>query len=237
MIAGTPPPTPRVGRAGLGWYLRWFSILLVAGILSAFSAVISRLPGGRSMPGQEAGPEAGSGERTVAAPLGNEDPGESGRREAPGRTTLTAYFPRSDRPWQISSTPIEIPAALDLPERVSALVEALATPPGREDLMGALPQGTRLLACFHEGNRLIVSVSPEVLESRPGGVAVSLGARDALVNSLASLPGIERVRLLVANQEALTFRDHLDLEQDLGFRAEPVVPLEAVPPPQPGASP
>lgn len=219
--------------------LRWVGIVLVAGIFGGFLVLITGLPGFGYRRARRAGDFRNAADDV--APLAGVSPEaapgtEISERVSTGRASrnVTLYYPLRSAPWRLVPRPVLLEDVGDERRLVEAVVRGLTEAPEGEGLLAALPRETRALTLFRDGELLTLNLSPDVQEHRPGGMASSVAALRALVNSLTSLPGIRRVRLLVSNQEALTFRDHLALGDPLGPDAAPAEASSPAPLSSPG---
>lgn len=150
------------------------------------------------------------------------DPARSARRTL----AVRLYFPRADLPYALS--PLDATVEDDGAGGVyAAVIDRLTRAPEGSGLLATLPAETKLLTYFRRGDLLLVNLSPAAQSPSPGGLVSSHATLYGLVNSLTSLPGVRRVRLLVSNQEALTLRDGHALDRDLAFFAGAVRPLPA----------
>lgn len=230
----------RAPARGLGWYLRWFLILLTASAFVIFTALFTALPGfGYRTPRvaggdfRDVGPE--DPVRRRAAGQATPEALGGGVREARHAVSLTLYYPTAREPYMVAPHETLVEDSEDLAGLLSEVLARLARPPEAEGLLPALPPGTRMLTHFREGDLLLLNLSPDFQSPTPGGLVSSHAALFATVNTFTSLPGIERVRFLVSNQEALTFRGSHALDGE--FRFFPPVVTAPPPPPSPPASP
>lgn len=135
----------------------------------------------------------------------------------PVRATL--YFATRDATGLVPLT-IWLPAERWNPR---GIVERLAAGPGpgEDELVPTLPPGTRLRGFRREGPRLVVDLSGEVQREHWGGSAGEILTVYSLVNSLAELPGVEEVLILVEGRRLDSLVGHLDLS--LPLRPDPTL--------------
>lgn len=204
--------------------IRWLLVAVAGGAFLVFATLFAALPGFgyRS-------PRVAGGELDQSAPVVRASATGAARAEAGPATPLvrhplstTLFFPRSDLPYALSPLPVVLDDEGDLGLLIDQVLATLARTPEEGGLLPALPPDTRRLTHFQRDGLLILSLSPGVQEHSPGGLVSSYSALYALVNSLTSLPGIERVRFLISNQEALTFRDAHRLDREYRYFPGPV---------------
>jgi spore germination protein GerM len=94
-----------------------------------------------------------------------------------------------------------------------AIVEALISGP-QEGLQRAIPPGTKLRAVYTTPDGICyVDLSGEIRDNHPGGSNTELLTTYSIVNSLIlNSPEIERVKILIDGNEALTLAGHINLQ-------------------------
>ena len=94
-----------------------------------------------------------------------------------------------------------------------AIVEALIKGP-QEGLVRTLPSTTKLKAIYIAADNICyVDLSEAVSKNHPGGSNSELLTVYSIVNSLIlNIATIERVKILINGQEALTLAGHIDLQ-------------------------
>jgi hypothetical protein len=214
--------------------LRWLLVIAAGGAFFVFATLFAALPGfGYRTPRVV----QGDLDQTSAAPVVRRTP-ISNRGEASPVAPLTRhplpatlFFPRADLPYALSPVQVVLDDEGDIGLLVDQVLAALSGNPDAAGLLPAIPPETRRLTHFMREGLLILSLSPAAQEHTPGGLVSSYAALYAMVNSLTSLPGVERVRFLISNQEALTFRDAHRLDREYRYFAKAVLPA---PPPSTG---
>lgn len=217
--------------------IRWLLVAATGVAFLVFATLFAALPGfGYRTPRVARGdldqpssapevrrPAPRSGETRPVAPM----------TRHPLATTL--FFPRADLPYTLSPVTVVLDDEGDLGLLIDQVLAALTRSPEEAGLLPALPPDTRRLTHFTRDGLLILSLSPAAQEHSPGGLVSSYSGLYALVNSLTSLPGVERVRFLISNQEALTFRDAHRLDREYSYfpsavhAAQPQVPAGGAP--------
>lgn len=95
----------------------------------------------------------------------------------------------------------------DLP---AALVQALIDGPTAPN-QPTLPPGTRLLGVTVEKGEAIVDLSQEFVDNHPGGSSSERLSVYSIVNTLAGLPEIDQVTIVVNGKNIEAIGGHLDL--------------------------
>ncbi len=99
----------------------------------------------------------------------------------------------------------------DLP---AALVQALIDGPTAPN-QPTLPPGTRLLGVTVEKGEAIVDLSQEFVDNHPGGSSSERLSVYSIVNTLAGLPEIDQVTIVVNGKNIEAIGGHLDLSGPL----------------------
>lgn len=95
------------------------------------------------------------------------------------------------------------------------VVEELIKQKDIDELMNPIPEGTRVLSIVREGNTVILDLSEEFKDIK--GTKEDVEATVAIiVNSLTTLPGIDKVKILVEGEELSNLRG-VDLREALEF--------------------
>jgi spore germination protein GerM len=128
--------------------------------------------------------------------------------------TITVYYCKSDGetlvPWKVSLGPARDAKSVAF----YATAQALAGPVSGVDAI-RFPPGTIARSVTLESGTATVDLSKEV-EAQGGGSFAESGEFKALVWTLTELPGISKVRILIAGQALPTLPDgHLELDEPL----------------------
>ena len=78
-----------------------------------------------------------------------------------------------------------------------------------------LPTGSKLLDARKEGSTLVVSFSGELVKGQYLGSDQEIALVYSIVNTMAQLPGIESVRILIEGHTVESLADHVDLTAPL----------------------
>ena len=144
-----------------------------------------------------------AGDRVLFSGLTPEDALLTDTAADPFVRQLRLYYPDENGRYLISEY-----HSLTLDENASPeryVVEELIRGPNSGELLSPLPPGTRLLSCSTENGLCTVDLSREFLDNRPD---TALGERltiYALVDSLAALSGVSRVRILAEGRPIDTY--------------------------------
>jgi spore germination protein GerM len=139
----------------------------------------------------------------------------------PAQVTADLYFTRLvDGQQRLVKVRRELPPGLGVGK--AAIEELLKgdVPAGCER---PLPPGTKLRAINVEDNLATVDFSDELVQGFRGGSDNEGVTVYAIVNTLASLPTVEQVRILVEGQSVSSIGGHLDTSGPLGYDGELVV--------------
>lgn len=100
-------------------------------------------------------------------------------------------------------------------ERAGKILEALLEGPG-EPLLPAIPQGTKLLAFYLEGDLAVVDFSSELRENHPRSSHTEMLTLYAVANTLIlNIPEIRSVKILVNGQEEDSLAGHVMIRYPL----------------------
>jgi spore germination protein GerM len=159
------------------------------------------------------------------SPAPSEPPAEAA--DPARRISVRLYFEAPERDGLLPEER-DIALSPDLAQQIRTVVEELAKGP-TSGLRGTLPQGTRVLEVFVQGQGVAcVSLSPEIATGLPGGSRAELLTVYSIVNTIvANFPGVSRVRLLVNDQASGSLGGHVDIARPL----PPDMTLVALPPP------
>ncbi len=86
--------------------------------------------------------------------------------------------------------------------------------------MRPLPEGARLLGVKTEDGIATADFSEELVSRFPGGSSNEAATVYSIVNTLTSLPGVEKVQILVEGEVVETIGGHLDVSSPLAFDGE-----------------
>ena len=126
-----------------------------------------------------------------------------------GPLVATLYFARtSDSQIRLMPVPRKLPAGL--PPATAAVEELVRgrVPRGCER---PLPSGTQVLGVTVAGKVARANFSSELVQRFSGGSDNEEVVVYAIVNTLASLPGVRRVRILVQGRPIETIGGHIDV--------------------------
>lgn len=87
------------------------------------------------------------------------------------------------------------------------LVNLLIAGSENENLESAIPEGTKINACYIEGNTVIVDLSKEFIDNAPIGIDEESMAIYSIVNTLTELNEVSNVKFLVNGEENKSFKD------------------------------
>lgn len=137
------------------------------------------------------------------------------------RHDFVLYLKHRDHPYIFSDTHSirqddEVFQSMTLPEYV---MERLILQKGIGDLINPIPPNTKLLELVQEENVIIVNVSREFADEMTGTLADTEATIAIIVNSLITLPGIDRVVLQIEGRipdaiNGLTIRQIYDFITD-----------------------
>ncbi|MGI6037989.1 MAG: GerMN domain-containing protein [Limnochordia bacterium] len=111
-----------------------------------------------------------------------------------------------------------LPVVRDLGEEVTPrrlLTELLEGPRQGEHGILPVPAGTQVRSIAITDGIAYVDFSSELITDHWGGTTGELATVYAIVNTLAQLPGIDKVQILVGGREIETLAGHVDLSQPL----------------------
>jgi len=78
-----------------------------------------------------------------------------------------------------------------------------------------LPQGASLLEARQEGSTLVISISGELVRSQYLGSNQEIALGYSIVTTMAQLPGVESVQILIEGRVVESLADHVDLTAPL----------------------
>lgn len=125
---------------------------------------------------------------------------------------VVLYFARADGLGLVAEVHYVLPGQDGPMQRLQML--ARGPRPG-SDLAPVLPPGARPLGVTVEDGVATVNFSREIVERHWGGSTGELMTVYGIVNTLANVPGIQRVRILVEGKPVETLAGHVDLTQPL----------------------
>ncbi|TYT73622.1 GerMN domain-containing protein [Desulfobotulus mexicanus] len=137
---------------------------------------------------------------------------EDGRSHTKEKAYLYFAHPASDT---LSAEARELSLTGTPQDKTRIILEALITGPSMEG-SSTLPEGTKLLALYTEGNMAVLDFHPDIRNNHPGGSQGELMTIYALVNSIViNVPEIRKVKILIAGQEQDTLAGHIDIRHPL----------------------
>ncbi|MGB9790960.1 MAG: GerMN domain-containing protein [Thermacetogeniaceae bacterium] len=143
---------------------------------------------------------------------GKKEPAPSSQKKAEARQTVTLYFSDNEAMYLIPEEREVTPGDRQLAEVV---VEELIKGPKSPGLSRTIPPEARLLGVKVENGVAYVDFSKEIQTKHWGGSAGEAMTIFSVVNSLARLPGIERVQFLVEGKVPESLVGHADTMQPI----------------------
>ncbi|HWP96738.1 MAG TPA: GerMN domain-containing protein [Syntrophomonadaceae bacterium] len=110
---------------------------------------------------------------------------------------------------------VQVDKADDVQKLAEAVVKELIVGPKDSHLFRTLPAESRLLSVKIDKNVVIVDFSKELQSKHSGGSTGEIMTVYSLVNSLAELPGINTVQLLIEGQKVDSLVGHVDTSEAL----------------------
>lgn len=159
------------------------------------------LPAGCGKPAQ-----LGTGQDSTGQPPINPNPAET-------KTTVTLYF-SDDQAMYLVPERREVVRKGEPVEEI--VIRELIKGPAKPELRQTVPPETRLLSLSIASGVAYVNFSGEVQNRRYGGSAGEGLLLYAVVNSLAELPGINKVQFLVEGNKLETLFGHIEIMEPLG---------------------
>lgn len=89
----------------------------------------------------------------------------------------------------------------------SYLVNLIISGPENEKLESPIPEGTKINACYIEGNTVIVDLSKEFVDNTPSGIEEESMAVYSIVNTLTELNEVSNVKILINGEANKSFKD------------------------------
>lgn len=99
--------------------------------------------------------------------------------------------------------------------QLKAVLQELLRGPQNKSLFNPIPPDTRLNEVFQEKEVVYVDLSTEMMRNQSGGTSQELLSVYAIVNTITTLPGIKRVKILIDGREESTLCGHIDVSQPL----------------------
>ncbi|MGQ9473772.1 MAG: GerMN domain-containing protein [Candidatus Caldatribacteriaceae bacterium] len=99
--------------------------------------------------------------------------------------------------------------------QLKAVLQELLRGPQNKSLFNPIPPDTRLNEVFQEKEVVYVDLSAEMMRNQSGGTSQELLSVYAIVNTITTLPGIKRVKILIDGREEPTLCGHIDVSQPL----------------------
>lgn len=98
-----------------------------------------------------------------------------------------------------------------LTKEIKEAVDGLIKGP-RENLIGAIPDGTRLSDVEIKDGTAFLNFSPEISERHPGGSSAEIQTVYSIVNTITlNFPEIKKVQFLIAGKKVKTIAGHIDV--------------------------
>jgi spore germination protein GerM len=143
----------------------------------------------------------------------------SERQSGRSVTGLVYFRVVTDKALRLIATPRKLPAESPIRAAVEELL-AGPVPAGRER---PLPGGVRLLDARAADGVATVDFSRELTDNFGGGSENEGVTLYAIVDTLTSLPGVDKVQILVEGERVDTLGGHLDMSVPLSFNGELVI--------------
>jgi len=145
-------------------------------------------------------------------------PGKAGAPKKKERRQVVLYFSDANERFLVTEKRL-IPKGAGPEAQAEEVIKALIEGP-KTDLVGTLPEETRLESVSIENGTASVRFDGSLVEQHPGGSASEAATVFSLTNSLVSnIPEIKRVRILVEG-EAETLKGHIDIRTPFAFNRE-----------------
>lgn len=133
-------------------------------------------------------------------------------KPAPTKVKVTLYF--GDRQAMYLLPEEREVAKTDEPLE-AVIINELIKGPQQSDLVRTIPEGTRLLSVSVEEGIAYVNFSKEFKSKHWGGSAGESMTIYSVVNSLAKLPGIEKVQFLLEGKKEESILGHADTSRPI----------------------
>ncbi|MGE4518745.1 MAG: GerMN domain-containing protein [Desulfobacteraceae bacterium] len=132
-------------------------------------------------------------------------------KQAAGREVFL-YFANSDNS-ALEAQKQRVKFSSDTRSFAQSLIETLLRGPAGEDLMSAVPEGTKLLSLYIQDNlTAVLDFSEEIRENHPGGSQAEILTIYSIVNTLTlNIEEIKEVKILINGNEAETLAGHIAL--------------------------
>lgn len=197
-------------------------LFVVAGLVFLIAPRVDSLWAPRGAGDSGTSPAAADDSTRRRVPLVS--PAGGGSQDIPeGHRPILVYLPDPSRPGALRALTTSLPLEADLQQQVHHAVKVLAHPPQDYPYPGPLPEETAVQAIFLEGDLLLVDLASPFAAPRGKGPTAARLTLYSLVNTLTSLPSVERVRILIDGQETEAYASTMRLDQPFEFRADMVV--------------
>ncbi len=140
----------------------------------------------------------------------------TGPRPQRSLTALVYFLRITDRGVELIPTKRQVPA--ESPAR--AALEELIAGPLPEGCISPLPDGTRLRGVKVKDGLATADFSEELVKRFPGGSSNEAATVYSIVNTLTSLPGVEKVQILVGGRVVDSIGGHVDVSSPLSYDGE-----------------
>lgn len=135
----------------------------------------------------------------------------------PAMATFTLYFSDAQAQYLAAETRW---ISLTKPSMAELVFDGLLAGPQRADLYSTIPKGTRHMGLNVYGGVAYLNLNAHFRDAHTGGSAAELMTLYSIVNSLAELPDVERVKFLLEGQTMDAILGHVNTSQPLAPRPD-----------------
>ncbi|MCP4145957.1 MAG: GerMN domain-containing protein [bacterium] len=121
----------------------------------------------------------------------------------------------------ISEQLIVIPTTGEIESDLIATLNALAAAPDDENLITAIPVGTKVMAAFYDPNKksAVIDFSSELVSAHPGGTAAEHATINVIMTTIArNFPKIDTCLILVDKAQCETLAGHIELDRTFNLQ-------------------
>lgn len=127
--------------------------------------------------------------------------------------TVTLYFSDKDKTGLVGEKRV-LSLAMTEPLQ-TAIVRALIKGPESDDLKATIPSGTSINDVVLQDGVCYVDLSQEFQLNHPGGAMEERLTIYSIVDSLAQVPGVEYVQILINGERTQYYKTHVEIDQFL----------------------
>lgn len=167
---------------------------------------------------------AGCGGNVPASQLPANDPGKvvdkqpGNGNQAQDKMKLTVYYATKDAMHLV----VEVHDVPKSTHPAQTALELLAAAPKNNELVAALPQGTKVRGISVKDHIAVVDFNDAIIKNNPGGSATEMLLVAAIVNTLTEFSDIHKVQILVEGKKVNTLTGHMDVSEPLS-RSEKII--------------